>query len=151
MSIESVLPSSNLILCHPLLLLPSMFPSIRVFSNEPALCIRWSKYCSFSLSPSNEYSGFISHRTDWFDLLAVQGTLKNLLQHYSLKASILQHSSLLYGPTLTFIHDYWKSHSFDYMHLCWLLFNVLSRFVIASSQKQASFNFVAAVTVCLII
>ena len=98
MSIESVMPSSNLILCHPLLLLPSMFPSIRVFSNEPALCIRWPKYCSFSLSPSNEYSGFISHSTDWFDLLTVQGTVKNLLQHYSLKASILRHSAFFMAP-----------------------------------------------------
>ena len=92
MSIESVMPSSHLILCHPLLLLPSIFPSIRVFSNESALCIRWPKYWSFSfsISPSNEYLGLISFRIDWFDLLAVQGTLKSLLQHYSSKKSILQ-------------------------------------------------------------
>ena len=91
MSIESVMPSNHLILCHPLLL-PSIFPSIRVFSNESVLPIRWPKYWSFSfsISPSNEYSGLISFRMDWLDLLAVQGTLKSLLQHYSSKASILQ-------------------------------------------------------------
>ena len=91
MSIESVMPSNHLILCHPLLLLPSIFPSIRVFSNESALCIRWPKYwsLSFNISPSNEYSGLISFRMDWLDLLAVQGTLKSLLQHHSWKASIL--------------------------------------------------------------
>ena len=95
MSIESVMPSNHLILCHPLLLLPSIFPSIRVFSNEPVLCIRWPKYWnfSFSISPSNEYSGLISIRIDWFDLLAVQGTLKSLLQRRSSKASILQRSA----------------------------------------------------------
>ena len=92
MSIESVMPSNHLILCHPLLLLPSIFPSIRVFSNESALHIRWLKYWnfSFSISPSNEYSGLISFWVDWLDLLAVQGTLKSLLQHHSSKASILQ-------------------------------------------------------------
>ena len=91
MSIESVMPSNHLILCHPLLLPPSVFPSIRVFSNESVLCIRWPKYWSFSfsISPSNEYSGLISFRIDWFDLLAVQVTLKSLLQHHSSKASIL--------------------------------------------------------------
>ena len=90
-SIESVMPSNHLILCRPLLLLPSMFPSIRVFSNESALCIRWPKYWSFSfsISPSNEQPGLISFRMDWLDLLAVQGTLKSLLQHHSSKASIL--------------------------------------------------------------
>ena len=95
MSIESVMPSNHLILCRPLLLLPSTFPSIRVFSNESVLCIRWPKYWSFSISPSNEYSGLISFRIDWFDLLAVQGTLKCLLQHHfsSSKASLLQHSA----------------------------------------------------------
>jgi len=95
MSIESVMPSNHLILCHPLLLLPSMFPSIRVFSNESALHIRWPKYWSFSfsISPSDEYSGLISFRMDWLDLLAVQGTLKSLLQHHSSKASILQRSA----------------------------------------------------------
>ena len=91
MSIESVMPSSHLILCHPLLLLPSIFPSIRVFSNETIFCIRWPKCWkfSFSISPSNEYSGLISFRMDWLDLLAVQGTLKSLLHHHSSKASVL--------------------------------------------------------------
>ena len=93
MSIESVMPSNHLILCHPLLLLPSIFPSIRVFSSESLLCIRWPKYWSFSISPSNECSGLISFRIDWFDLLAVQGTLKSLLQHHSSKVSILQRSA----------------------------------------------------------
>ena len=97
MPIELVMPSNHLELCHPLVLLPSVFPSIRVFSKESALHIRWSKYWSFSfsISPSNEYSGLISFRIDWFDLLAVQVTLKSLLQHHSLKASILQHSAFL--------------------------------------------------------
>ena len=96
MSIESLMPSNHLILCHPLLLLPLILPKIRVFSNESALCIRWPKYWSFSfsISPSNEYSGLISFRIDWFDLLAVQGTFKSLLQHHNLKASILQRSVL---------------------------------------------------------
>ena len=95
MSIESVMPSSHLILCHPLLLLPSIVPSIRVFSNESALSIRWPKYWSFSfnISPSKEHPGLISFRMDWLDLLAVQGTLKSLLQHHSSKASILQCSA----------------------------------------------------------
>ena len=95
MSIELVMSSNHLILCHPLLLLPSIFPSIRVISNESALHIKWPKYWSFSfsISPFNEYSGLISFRIDWFGLLAVQGTLKSLLQHHSLKASILQHSA----------------------------------------------------------
>ena len=94
MSIESVMPSYHLILCHPLLLLPSIFPSIRVSFNESALCIRWPNYWSFSfsISPCNEYSGLISFSIDWFDLLAVQGTLKSLLQNHSSKASTLQHS-----------------------------------------------------------
>ena len=92
MSIESVMPSNHLILCHPLLLLPSIFPSIRVFSNESPLCMRWPKYWSFSfnISPSNEHPGLVSFRMDWLDLLAVKGTLKSLLQHHSSKASILQ-------------------------------------------------------------
>ena len=96
MSIESVMPSNHLILCCPLLLPPSIFPRIRVFSNESALLIRWPNYWSFSfkISPSNEYSGLISFRIDWFDLLAVQGTLKSLLQHHNLKSSILRHSAL---------------------------------------------------------
>ena len=114
MSIESVMLSNHLILCHPLLLLPSFFPSIMVFSNESALCIRWPKYWSFSfnISPSNEYSGLISFRMDWLDFLAVQGTLKSspTPQFKSINSSAL---SFLYGPTLTSIHDYWKNHSFD--------------------------------------
>ena len=121
MSIELVIPSNHLILCHPLLLLTSIFSSIRVFSNESVLHIKWPKYWSFSftISPSNEYSGLISFKIDWLDLLAVQETLKHLLQHHSLKASNLLALSLLYGPTLTSIHDYWKNYSFDYMDLCW--------------------------------
>ena len=115
MSIELVMPSNHLILCHPLLLLPSIFPSTRVFSSESALRIGWPKYWSFSfsLSPSNEYSGLISFRMDWLDLLEVQGTLESLLQHHSSKASILWHSAFFYSSTLTSIHDYWKNHSFD--------------------------------------
>ena len=95
MSIESVMPSNHLILCRPLLLLPSIFPSIRVFSNESALCIRWPKYWNFSfnISLSNEHPGLISFKVDWLDLVAVQGTLKSLLQHHSSKASILWHSA----------------------------------------------------------
>ena len=93
MSIESVMPSNHLILCHPLLLLPPVFASIRVFSNESTLCIRWPKIWSFSISPSNAYSGLISFKIDQFDFLTVQGTLRSLLQHYRLKASALQHSA----------------------------------------------------------
>ena len=192
MSIESVMLSKHLILCHPLLLIPSVFLSIRVFSSQPALCLRWPKYWSLSVNPSNKYSGLISFRSDWFYLLADQGTLKSLLQHsskvcmcyalfllpsifpnvrvfsnesvlhirwpkcwsfsfsispsneYSVLISfridcfdlpavqgILESSptpqfksinssvfSLLYGPTLTSIHDYWKNHSFEYIDLC---------------------------------
>ena len=116
MSLKPVMSSNHLILCHPVLL-SSIFPSIRVFSNEWFLCIRWSKYWSFSfiISPSNEYSGLISFRIDWFDLPVVQGTLKNLLQHHSLKSINSSMLSLLSGSTLTSIHDYWKNHSFDYM------------------------------------
>ena len=112
MSIESVMPSNYLILCRPLLLLLSMFPSIRVFSNEAALRIRWPKYWSFSISPSNEYSGLISFTIDGFDFLVVQGPLKSLLQHdsSSINSSVL---NLLYVLTLTSIHDSWKNHSFD--------------------------------------
>ena len=106
MYIESVMPSNHLILCRPLLLLPSIFPSIRVFSNESALNIRWPKYWSFSLniSPSNEHSGLISFRMDWLDLLAVQGTLRSLLQHHSSKASILRHSAFF---IVQLSHPYW--------------------------------------------
>ena len=115
MSIELVMPSNRLILCHPLLLLPSIFSSIRVFSNESVLHIRWPKYWSFSfnISPSNEHPGWISFRMDWLDFLVVQGTLKSLLQHHSSKASILQCSAFFTVPTLTSIHDHWKNQSLD--------------------------------------
>ena len=105
MSIELVIPSSHLILCRPLLLMPSIFPSIRVFSDESALRIRWPKYCSFTfnISPSNEHPGLISFRMDCLDLLAVQGTLKSFLQHHSSKASILQHSAFF---TVQLSHPY---------------------------------------------
>ena len=113
-SIESVMPSSHLILCHPLLLLPSIPPRIRVFSNEPTLCMRWQKYWSFSFSiiPSREIPGLISFRMDWLDLLAVQGTLKSspTPQFKRINSSVL---SLLHSPTLTSIHNYWKNHSLD--------------------------------------
>ena len=140
-SIELVMPSNHLILCCPLLLLPSVFPSIKVFSHEWVLYIRWPNYWSFSfsISPSNEYSEWIFFRMDWLDLLAVQETLKSLLQHHSWKASVLRHSTffIFYSSTLTSIpvqfqfsllsvrlfvtpsiHDYWKNHSFDWMDLC---------------------------------
>ena len=110
MSIESVMPSNHLVLCYPLLLLPSIFLSIRVFSKEFALRISWPKYWSFNFSPPNEYSGLISFRMDWLDLHAVQGTLKSLLQQHRMNSLVL---SFLYSQTLTSIHDYWKNHSFD--------------------------------------
>ena len=137
MSIESVLPSNHLILCHPFLLLPSIFPSIRVFSNESVLCIRWPKYWgfSFSISPSNEYSGLSSFRIDSFDLLAVQGTLKSLLQHHSSKASILQCSAFF---TVQLSHPYMTTRKTIALtrqtlvgKVISLFFNILSRFVIA--------------------
>ena len=121
MSIESMMPANHLIFCHLLLLLPSIFPSIRVFSSESALLIRWPKYCSFSfsISPSSEYSRLISFRMDWLDLLAVRGTLKSL-QHHSSKASILLCSAFLIVQLSHIVHlshrqvhDYWKNHSFD--------------------------------------
>ena len=114
LSIKSEMSSNHLILCCPLLLPPSGFPRIRVFSSESVLCIMWPEYWSFSfhISPSKEYSGLNSFRIDWLDLLAVQGTLKSLIQHHSSKVSLLWHSAL-YSPTLTSIHDYWKNHSFD--------------------------------------
>ena len=136
MSIELVMPSNHLILCHPLLLLPSIFPSIRVFSNETVLCIRWSKYWSFSftISPSNEYSGMISFRMDWLDLLAVQGTHKSLLQHHSSKASILRrsaffivqlsHSYMTTGKTIALTRQTFVGKVMS------LLLNMLSRLVI---------------------
>ena len=137
MSIKSVMPSSHLILCRPLLLLPSIFPSIVVFSNESALHIRWPKYWSFSfnISPSNEHPGLISFRMDWLDLLAVQGTLKSLLQHHSSKASILRpsaffivqlsHPYMTTGKTIALTR--WTF--VDKVMIC-LLFNMLSSLVI---------------------
>ena len=134
MSIESVMPSNHRILCHPLLP-PSIFPSIRVFSNESVLHIRWPKYWRFSFSPSSEYSGLISFRIDWFDLLAIQGTLKSLLQHQqskSIKSSVL---SFFYSSTLTSIHDYWQTVALTRQtfvsKIMFLLFDMLSRLVIA--------------------
>ena len=119
-SIESVMPSNHLILCRPLFLLPSIFPSIRVFSHESALHIRWPKYWnfSFSISPSNEHSGLISFRMDWLGFLAVQGTFKSSSTPWfkSINSSGL---SFLYSPTLRPIYDYWKNQSFDWMDLCW--------------------------------
>ena len=114
-AIESVMPSSHLILCRPLLLLPRIPPSIRVFSNESTLRMRWPKYWSFSfsISPSNEHPGLISFRMDWLDLLAVQWTLKSLLQHHSSKASILWRSAFFTVQLLTSIHDHRKNHSLD--------------------------------------
>ena len=127
MSIESVMPSNHLILCCPLLLPPSIFSSITVFSNESVLHIRWPKFWSFSfnISPSNEYSGLISFRIDWLGLLAEQGTLKSLLQQFKRINSLVL--SFLYSPTLTSIHDYWKNHS----QVMSLFLNMLSRLVIA--------------------
>ena len=137
MSFKLVMPSNHLILCRSLLLLPSVFPSIRVFSNESALHIRWPKYWSFSfgISPSNEYSGLISFRMDWLDLLAVQGTLKSLLQHHSSKASILWHSAFL---IVQLSHPYMTTRKTIALtrwtfvgKVMSLLFNMLSRLVIA--------------------
>ena len=131
------MPSNHLILCRPLLLPPSIFPNIRVFSNESALCIRWPKYWSFSfsISPFNEYSGLISFRIDWLDLLAVQGTLKSLLQHHSSKASILQHSAFfivqLVHPYMTTGKTIALTRQAFVDKVMSLLFNMLSRLVIA--------------------
>ena len=144
------MPYSHLILCHPLLLLPSIFPSIRVFSNESALCIRWPKYCSFSfnISPTNKHPGLVSFRMDWLDLLSVQGTLNSLLK--SINSSVL---SFLHSPTLTSIHDYWKTIALTKQtfvgKLMSLLFNILSRFCHNfPSEEQVSLNFMAAVMIC---
>ena len=142
-SIESVMPSNHLILCCPLLL-PSIFPSIRVFSSESVLHIRWPKYWSFSISPSHEYSALISFRIDWFDLLAVQGTLKSLLQHHSSKASILRRSAFF---IVQFSHPYMTTGktialtrwTFVGKVMC-LLFNMLSRLVITFLPKGSLLN-----------
>ena len=136
MSIELVMPSNHLIFCRPLLLLSSVFPSIRVFSDESALCMRWSKYWSFSfsISPSNEHPGLTSFRMDWLDLLAVQETLKSLLQHHSSKASILRHSAFF---TVQLSHPYITTHTIALTRRTFVgkvmsrLFNMLSRLVIA--------------------
>ena len=136
MSIESVIPSNHLILCRPLLLLPSIFPTIRVFSNDSVLCIRWPKYWSFSfnISPSNEYSGLISLRMDWLDLLAVQGTLKSLPQHHSSKASILWHSAFfvvqLSQPSMTTRKTIALTRWLFVNKVMSLLYNIMSRLFI---------------------
>ena len=136
MSIELVMPPNHLIFCRPLLLLPSIFPSIRVFSNESALRFRWSKYWSFSfnINPSNEHSGLISFRMDWLDLLAVQGTLKSLPQHHSSKASILWHSTFfrvqLSHPYMTIGKTIALTRQTFVDKVTSLLFNMLSRLVI---------------------
>ena len=145
MSIRSMMPSNHLILCRPLLLLPSIFPGIRVFSNESALCIRWPKYWSFSfsISPSNEHLGLISYRMDWLDLLAVQGTLKSLLQHHSSKASILwrsafftvqlSHPYMTTGKTIALTRQTFVGKGMS------LLFSMLYRLVITSFQGVSVF------------
>ena len=145
------MPSSHLILCHPLLLLPSI--SIRVFSGESALCIRWPKYWSFSfnISPSNEHPGLISFRMDWLDLLAVQGTLKSLLQHHSSKESIYRHSAFfmvqLSHPYMTAGKSTALTRQTFVGKVMSLLFNMLSRLVIAFLPRSKRLNFMAAVTV----
>ena len=142
MSIKSVMPSNHLILCCPLLFLPSIFPSIRVFSNEPVLYIRWPKYLSFSfnINPANEHPGIISFRMDWLDLLVVQGTLKSLLQHHSSKASILQHSAFfkvqLSHPYMTTGKTIALSRWTFVDKVMSLLLNMLSRLVITFLPKS---------------
>ena len=138
MSIELVMPSNHLILCRPFLLLPSIFPSIRVFSNDSALHIKWPKYWnfSFSISSSNEYSGLTSFRMDW--LISLQS--KELSRVFS-NSTVQKHqffSTQLHSPTLIFIHDHWKNHSLDEMELCWqsLLFNMLSRLAITFRPRR---------------
>ena len=145
------MPSNRLILCHPLLL-PSIFPSIRVFSNESVFHIRWPKHWSINISPSNEYSGLISFRMDWLDLLAVQGTLKSLLQHHSSKASVFQCSTFL---LVQLSHPY-MTNGKNVALTRWtflgkvmsLLFNMLLVGHNFSPKEQLSFNFMAAVTIC---
>ena len=147
MSIESVMPSNHLILCHPLLLPPLIFPSIRVFSNESALCIRWPKYWSFSfsISSSKEYPGLISFRMDWLDLLAVQGTLESLLQHHSSKASIFQHSAFftvqLSHPCMTTGKTIALTRQTFVGKVMSLLLNMLSRLVITFLPRSKHFSF----------
>ena len=154
MSIESVIPSNHLILCFLLLLPPSVFPRIRVFSNESILHIRWLKYWSFSfnISPSNEHPGLISFRVDWLDLLAVQRTLKSLLQHHSSKASILQYSGFI---TIQPSHPYMTTGKTIALSrwtfvgkVMSLFFNMLSRLIITFLPRSKRLNFMAAVTIC---
>ena len=154
MSIELVMPCNHLILCCPLLLLPSIFPSIRVFSSESALCIRWPKYCSFSFNirPSNEHPGLIYFRMDWKDLLAVQRTLKSLLQHHSSKVSFLlcsaffivqlSHPNMPTGKTIALTRWTFVGKVMS------LLFNMLSRLVITFLPISKCLNFMAAITIC---
>ena len=158
------MPDSRLILCHPLLLLPSIFPSIRVFSNELAPCIRWLKYWSFSfnISPTNEHSGLISFRMDWLDLLAVQGTLKSLLQHHSSEASILQcsafftvqlsHPYMTTGKTITLTRRIFVGKVMSLLLICCLVWSQLffqgASVFLLLLLLQASFNFMAALTIC---
>ena len=140
MSIESVMPSNHIILCHPILFLPSFFPSIRVFYNESVLPMRWPKYWSFgfSICPSNEYSGLLSFRIDWFDLLASPAP-----QFKSISPSAL---NFLYGPTLTSIHNNWKKHSFDYTHLsikkylCFLIWQKVNIYITKSIFSMSQTN-----------
>ena len=148
------MPSGHFILCRPLLLLPPIPPSIRVFSNESTLRMRWPKYwsCSFSISPSNEHPRLISFRMDWLDLLAVQGTLKSLLQHHSSKASILQHSALF---TVQLSHPYMTTGKTIALtrqtivgKVMSLLLNMLSRLVITFLPRNKRLNFMAAVAIC---
>ena len=143
----------HLILCHPDLLLPTVFLSICVFSNELALFLRWPKYWSFSISPSNEYSGLIFFRIDWFDLLAVQGILKSLFQHHSKKASSILRCSVFFIFQLS--HHYMTTRKTIALSICTFvskvmsfLFNTLSRFIIASLPRSRRLNFMAAVTIC---
>ena len=148
------MPSNHLILCHPLLLLPSIFPSIRVFSNKSVLCIRWPKLWSFSfnISPSNEYSGLISFRMDWLDFLAVQGTLRSLLQYHSSKASILRLSAFfivqLSHPYMTTGKTIASTRWNFVGKVMSPLFNMLSRLVITFLPRNKRLNFMAAVTIC---
>ena len=135
MSIKSVMPPNHLIVCRPLLLPPSVFPRIRIFTSESVLSIRWLKFWSFIISPSHEYSGLISFRIDWFDLLAVQGTLKSLLQHHSSKASILQHSAFF---IVQLSHQYMTTGKTI----------ALTRWTFVGKVLSLSFNFMAEVTLC---
>ena len=153
MSIESVMPSNHLILCHPRLLLPSIFPSIRIFSNESTLRMRWPKYWSFcfNINPSNEHPGMISFRMDWLDILAVQRTLKSLLQHCSLKASVLWCSAFF---TVQLSHPYMTTRKTIALtrwtfagKVMSLLFNMLYRLIITFLPRSKGFNFMTAVTI----